>query len=118
MHIYDVCIILLTKALGRLHQLEILGHKLVVEFAKSQHKHLAAQERTRYIHYFTKQNLLKIFPSDEELGVTFNATLTFNVLDSNVIKLPGLLYYCCLIGCLVVKAIGDCMESFSNQIYV
>jgi hypothetical protein len=36
------------QALGRLHQLEILGQKLVVEFAKCQHKHLAAQERTRY----------------------------------------------------------------------
>ncbi|CAB3982801.1 RNA-binding 40 [Paramuricea clavata] len=35
------------QALGRLHQLEILGQKLVVEFAKCQHKHLAAQERTR-----------------------------------------------------------------------
>jgi hypothetical protein len=38
-----------NQALGRLHQLEVLGQRLVVELAKSQHKHLAGQERTRYI---------------------------------------------------------------------
>ncbi|XP_028391536.1 RNA-binding region-containing protein 3-like [Dendronephthya gigantea] len=35
------------QALARLHQLEVLGQRLVVEFAKAQHKHLAGQERTR-----------------------------------------------------------------------
>lgn len=35
------------QALGRLHQLEILGQKLVVEFAKSQHKILASKEMAR-----------------------------------------------------------------------
>lgn len=38
----------ISQALNRLHQLEILGQRLVVEFAKNQHKDLASKERTRY----------------------------------------------------------------------
>ena len=44
-----------VQALSQLHQVEVLGSRLIVEYAKPYHEHLAARQCSRYVNavYFT-----------------------------------------------------------------
>lgn len=37
------------QALSQLHQVEVLGSRLIVEYAKPYHEHLAARQCSRYV---------------------------------------------------------------------
>ena len=37
------------QALSQLHQIEVLGSRLIVEYAKPYHEHLAARQCSRYV---------------------------------------------------------------------
>lgn len=51
--------IFVKKALNRLHQLEVLGSRLVVEYAKKSHEQLVAQNSHRYLLLIRTLNLIR-----------------------------------------------------------